>query len=90
MQCLRCGQCCITATITLNNVPWGRDEKQLGKWLALHRCWIEQMEGKLSAKIPLTCVWLIFDKDTGIASCFEYDNRPVICREYFCPRAQGK
>lgn len=79
----------MTANVVISSIPWGQDTAELGKWLALHRCGIEPVEGKLSVRIPLTCVWLSFDKHTGVASCFDYENRPAICREYFCQRAIG-
>lgn len=89
--CLRCGQCCISASLALASVPRENDSQELGHWLELHRCSLETVEfpggfKALGVRIPLVCKELVFDPDTGIATCQIYDNRPVICRDYNCKR----
>ena len=89
----RCGLCCLTAFMAMHNNPIGQDEKELARWLKLHRC--EPMRyptskgDVLAVKIPLVCEWLDFDSEQGKYFCKDYENRPVICKEYFCKRCNS-
>jgi hypothetical protein len=82
----------MSAGIGLDNVPFHQDDRELGRWLALHRCGVEKMHTAggetLGIRIPLICQELVFDELTGRATCLIYETRPIICREYFCKRAQ--
>lgn len=82
----------MTAFLALENVPIEKDKKEIGRWLSLHHC--EPMsyptsEGVvLAAKIPLVCKWLEYDKEKNCFKCKDYEHRPVVCRDYFCPKTK--
>lgn len=62
------------------------------RWLSLHRCdsQIRTMKnGKRFSvlRVPLMCVALDQEKD-GKFKCKDYENRPNICRNFFCGRAK--
>jgi Fe-S-cluster containining protein len=85
--CQRCGYCCMTAFLTLENVPIGQDDKEIAQWLDLHHCEPMDYQGRcLAVKIPLVCAWLQFDPEKGFYRCADYEHRPVLCREYQCQR----
>lgn len=91
MKCQRCGQCCVTAIISVEKAR--ADLQELGKWLECHRCSLEYFDSAdgtrlLGIRIPLVCQHLGFDQDTGLASCGIYETRPTICREYRCKRTR--
>lgn len=73
--------------------PADQDHREIGRWLELHRCDIENvmLDGRehLGVRIPLFCQKLIFDKNTGQATCTIHSTRPIICQEYFCKRVSG-
>ena len=81
----------MTAFMAQVNIPVDKDEKEIGRWLFLHHC--EPMRYKtpqgdvLAVNIPLVCKWLEYDEIEGKYRCKDYENRPVVCREYFCKRA---
>ena len=89
LKCLRCGQCCTSASLMLYNVPADQDRMELGKWLENHHCRIETVDTPggpvLGVRIPIICRHLVYDHD-GIATCKIYDTRPQICREHRCQR----
>lgn len=90
-ECKRCGQCCSSAFLAMDNRPIGKDPKELARYYKLHHC--EPMsyptpKGAVFAiKIPLVCSWLEWDQN-GKARCKDYEHRPVVCREYFCHRCR--
>jgi len=90
MECKRCGRCCNNTWLALADVP-GNDPLEIGKWLALHRCdvQIQDRKGKkvVCVRIPYICSWLTYDKE-GEAVCKDYENRPAICKNYFCDRCK--
>jgi len=89
-KCQRCGQCCMSAFMAMDNRPIGEDEKEIAKYIKLHHC--EPMRYQtpkgdvLAIKIPLVCAWLEFDEDKQCYRCKDYEHRPQVCREYFCKR----
>lgn len=92
MKCLRCGQCCTSASVALFNVPIEHDVRELGKWLEHHHCQQEKvstpMGDVLGIRIPLMCKHITYDHD-GIATCEIYEDRPHICKEFECQRMMG-
>ena len=90
MPCHRCGECCITAFFISSADP-DRDEKELSKWYAYHRCQAYRVPSEngrslMGVKIPLVCAHL--DRVDGQWGCGIYETRPVICRDYLCPAAK--
>lgn len=62
------------------------------RWLNLHRCdanIVTNIDGKKRAilRIPMFCKFLDQNKD-GTFFCKDYNNRPVLCREFSCGRAR--
>ena len=45
---------------------------------------------KLGVRIPLVCKYLSFDKEKGLYECTIYENRPIVCKEYFCKRVRDE
>ena len=92
--CLRCGNCCRVAFFSLKDILVDKDEKEIGRWFALHRCDISAYgeEKTLGVSIPLSCVHLSYDTDEGKYSCKIYKNsdRPIICGEYFCKKVKDE
>lgn|SRR4030042_4231629 len=88
LECERCGKCCKSTFLALGNIPIDGDTKEIGKWLLYHN--IEPMKYKigdqevLAANIPLSCKYLDMDADKCI--CKIYNDRPVVCKEYFCQK----
>ena len=86
--CQRCGQCCASAYVALSDVLIDNDEREIVRWLQLHN--VEVMKrpsenGDVAAiNIPIPCSNLI--KINGTAACSDYENRPEICKSYFCKR----
>jgi len=64
------------------------DEKEIGKWLRLHRCDVSKYQSGdkevLGVAIPIVCAWLSFDREEGKYKCEHYKERPLVCKEYFC------
>ena len=91
-KCLRCGQCCISAFFADAAVPIGEDPKEKARWWQYHHCEVVPYpkgdKFAMGVRVPLTCMHLIY-RD-GQYSCKIYDKRPVLCRDYFCPRAQSE
>jgi len=83
----------MSASIALFNIKFDEDEWELGRWLKYHRCGVEKIQTEqgevLGICIPLFCENLVFDPDTGLASCSIYEDRPAICREYQCKRIKS-
>lgn len=88
--CQRCGQCCMSVFLAMDNRPIDDDPKEFAKYYQLHHCQPMRYptpKGDVFAiKIPLVCDWLIFDEDNNCYKCKDYEHRPVVCREYFCKR----
>lgn len=88
MSCQRCGRCCYSAVVALM-IPI-MDEAETGRWLYYHRCdpLTMEHEGKkvLGVRIPLSCSQLKYED--GIFHCKIYKDRPGICRDYDCNKAE--
>jgi len=68
------------------------DKKEIGRWLAYHRCEPMMYPGKdgvpvLAVKVPIVCTHL--ERKDGVFGCRIYENRPVVCKEYLCPRVRN-
>jgi len=94
-ECLRCGLCCISCDIKLDELTGKNDPAVLDrlKWLNLHRCDTQihtQKDGKKHSvlRIPLICRMLDQDKE-GKYFCKDYNNRPQVCRNFACARARA-
>lgn len=86
MECKRCGKCCSSFFLALDNIPIDQDEKEIARLASYHGCEPMEYNGKLAIKVPNPCKHLSWDED-GKAVCLIYENRPIVCREYFCQKA---
>jgi len=93
LECKRCGYCCSSAFFFLPD-QGVNDKKELGRWFSYHHCDVMPYptpEGeRLGIRIPLVCKYLGFDKEKGLYECTMYENRPVVCKEYFCKRVKDQ
>jgi len=93
LKCERCGYCCSTAFFFLSDQGM-EDKKELGKWFSYHHCDVMSYPtpdgDRLGVRIPLVCKYLGFDKEKGVYQCTIYEERPLVCREYFCKRMKGQ
>lgn len=70
-----------------------KDEKEVGKWFDYHRC--ETMKyptpngDVLGVKVPISCKHLDYNAEEGYF-CKIYDQRPIVCKEYFCKTVTEK
>ena len=75
-KCNRCAYCCTFAKIRL---PANDDT---ARWLEYHGCRTKTIGDKLWVIIPTLCKYL--NRIDGQYTCTIYDNRPQVCKEYFC------
>ena len=91
--CERCGYCCSSAFFVLSDQDT-EDKKELGRWFSYHHCDVMPYPtpngDRLGIRIPLVCKYLSFDKEKGVYQCTIYDERPLVCREYFCKRMKDQ
>lgn len=93
MSCQQCGMCCMTADVSWRDMTKESEANVLDqlRWLNLHRCdtMIVTRGDKKQAvlRIPILCRMLDQNKD-GKFFCKDYENRPVLCREFACDRAK--
>lgn len=87
--CRRCGHCCMTLFLALQNVPVDADTQEIGRWAHLHGCEPHRYrDGSLAIRVPLVCRWLELDEPTGRYRCRDYEHRPNVCRQYLCKAAK--
>lgn len=84
----------MTADVHWSEITKENEAKVLDqlRWFSLHRCdsnVISYPNGKKRAmlRIPMFCKLLDQNKD-GTFFCKDYENRPVLCREFACERAK--
>jgi Fe-S-cluster containining protein len=82
-ECNQCGKCCLKTYISLDNIPVDKDEKELAKWLHYHGVRVYNKNGNLAIELPSSCKHLEKLSD-GKYNCKIYEQRPVICKEYWC------
>jgi len=82
-RCIKCGKCCdfIPCSRTLEQIK--NDPIHPGRDFILEH-WVQLSEHKIGDYYRCICDW--FDKQTR--RCKHYDERPQICRDYFCERAR--
>lgn len=87
--CQRCGDCCRTYTFWLTNRSFDNDPKEIKRLAEYHNleC-MKNAKGELGIKIPMTCIHL--KMVDGKSECAIQDDKPVVCREYFCGKAIAK
>jgi Fe-S-cluster containining protein len=80
MACHRCGECCRRFAITLNP---GEKKMEL---MAAHGY---DTSKEISINIYHACQYL--DESTNLCKIYEGpdDDRPQICKDFICPRAQN-
>ena len=74
MSCLKCGDCCQTATLVIS-----KDTKNL-EWIEYHGMTITPNGEQLRVTVPIKCDKLVDGK------CSIYENRPDTCRRYVCEK----
>lgn len=78
MDCYKCGQCCISASITFEGDFLINDDEEI-RFLSLHGIEIDQ-NGRLTIlTFHRNCDWL-----TNENLCKHYESRPRKCRDYEC------
>jgi len=89
-KCKKCGGCCKSPFIAFEGIDLDKgDPLELVRYYNYHN--FDPMQkvigGKrvLCIRIPIPCNYL--DEETGL--CVIYDNRPIVCRDYFCEKAIG-
>ena len=87
--CDRCGDCCRTYSFWMSNRSFDNDPKEIKKLIEYHNCEpIRNAKGELGIKIPMTCIHL--RNIDGKCDCAIQDDKPVVCKEYFCERVIRK
>lgn len=78
MACTNCGGCegKVGLTIPPDYVPF----------VALHDIPMVEERGEMKVIFPAPCRWY----DSENKRCLHYEQRPKICREYFCDKAKEK
>lgn len=70
----------------MSNRSFDNDPKEIKKLMLYHNCEpMRNAQGELGIKIPMTCIHLRVED--GKSSCAIHDNKPVVCKEYFCGKA---
>jgi len=91
-NCRRCGTCCDKTFIFLRDVLSKDDSWGVKKYFDAHKIKnITRIMDNIEYFIlilPNSCEHLI-KNESGICSCAIYDNRPEICKNYFCERAKS-
>jgi len=65
------------------------DPKEIKRLIKYHNCEpMRNINGELGIKIPMTCIHL--QMIDGKSHCTIHDEKPVVCREYFCRKAIEK
>jgi len=73
----------------MTNRSFDDDPKAIKKLIKFHNCEpIRNKQGALGIKIPMTCIHL--EMVDGKSTCKIHDNKPVVCKEYYCGRAIEK
>jgi Fe-S-cluster containining protein len=90
MECLRCGKCCKQTFFALRDVPADKDKREIGKWAEYHsvktsRYKIDGID-YLAVSLPGECKYLRQKK--GKYYCYIYDERPNVCKDYYCQTAK--
>lgn len=89
-HCVRCGRCC---TIILSPVA-KEDAERLGvENFTLRQCPLRnvfEIKRVLDSVYGQRCIFMVPPRPGNgkqVAECLIYDNRPGLCRGYFCSRA---
>ena len=83
--CERCGKCCDTYSFWMGNRNFDDDPKEIKRLIEYHGCIpMKNAKGELGIKIPMTCVYL--EMIDGKSVCKIHDEKPVVCKEYYCER----
>jgi len=73
--------------LALDNIPADKDEQEIARWSLYHGCEPMIYGDKLAIKVPILCKHLSWDEDKK-AFCMIYENRPKVCRQYFCEKVK--
>jgi Fe-S-cluster containining protein len=88
-ECKRCGKCCDTYSFWLGK-PYDGDSTEVKKLMEYHNCTpMRSKTGELGIRIPMTCEHLGWTKDKK-SYCKIHDNKPEVCKVYFCERVKQK
>ena len=86
MHCNRCGKCCQSTFFALRDVPVNKDTREIGRWASYHgvKTMKYPIDGidYLAVSLPNPCQFL--EEKDGKCSCIIYENRPNVCKEYYC------
>jgi Fe-S-cluster containining protein len=90
-KCQRCGNCCKSPFIVMENIKLDDgDPRELIRYYTYHSCepMEKEIQGKkvLAIRIPIPCKHFNQEQKT----CMIYENRPVVCKEFFCKKVIEK
>ena len=88
-ECFNCGKCCNSYSFWMTNRSFDDDPKEIKKLIEYHNCQpMKNEKGELGIKIPMTFIHL--RTVDGDSQCAIQDDKPVVCREYYCGAAIAK
>jgi Fe-S-cluster containining protein len=76
LACTNCGTCCAYVQIGVR--------AETARWLELHGLPTVQDNGTWQLRFDTPCEWR--DEERGV--CTDYENRPAVCRDYYCKNAR--
>jgi len=87
--CERCGKCCNGYTFWMTNRSFDNDPTEIKRLIEYHNLVVlKNKKGEMGIHIPGACVHL--EMIDGKSKCKIYDNRPVVCQEYYCEKVIKK
>lgn len=86
-ECLRCGQCCLTARLRLSKEQLVEKDTTILmdvlRWLSLRpKVFVKEDDVSIEIGVDVPCKFLGFDKKDEKAVCLIQDNKPGICRDF--------
>ena len=82
MACTRCGACCFPYTI---GMPADEDAR---RWFTFHGLIVRDLDDERMAIFGHANCEMLLRNGDGTTSCAVYENRPAICRGFYCKDAR--
>lgn len=87
--CQRCGLCCDGYTFRMTNRSFDNDPMGIKALMEYHGLKpLRNSKGELGVNIPGKCIH--HEKRDGKSFCKIHENRPQVCRNYFCEKVIKK
>ena len=88
-KCERCGLCCDGYTFWMTNRSYDDDPTEIKKLIQYHGIQpIKNAKGELGIHIDTPCIH--FEMVDGKSSCKIQDNKPIVCKNYYCQKVKDK